>query len=516
MALVRNIATVGAATMLSRVLGFARDVMIAAAFGAGAVTDAFFVAFQMPNLARRLMAEGALNAAFVPLYLRAHDERGVEASGAFAGRVIGTSIVVLGAAALVAALAMPVIVLLLAPGFGWSDPRLGAAVEFARLMLPYLVVAGPLAALMGVLNAHHRFGATALATIAFNLVLVLVLAAMLAGPWRRAGAMGHALAAAVGLAGLAQLVLVALVVWRGAERASPLAVSFGSEMRGFVALAVPGLVASGIPQLTLIAGSMVASLTPSAISWLYYANRLFELPLGIVAIAIGTVLVPAFTRALRAGDRAALVAAESRGLELALGLALPASVALLVLAGPIVRALFERGAFTAEDTQATALALAALALGLPGHVLTKAFAPAFFAREDTATPMRAALAGFAVAIAGSLALFAPLGHVGIALATAAAGWVSAVLLARAIARRIGFALDADARRRLPRIGAAAAGMGVLLAAAEVLLAWPASGAGRLAALLVLVAFGLAAYVALLQLLGVARARALIGALRKPI
>jgi putative peptidoglycan lipid II flippase len=286
-------------------------------------------------------------------------------------------------------------------------------------------------------------------------------------------------------------------------------------MRRFLALAIPGLVAGGIPQLLLIAASMVASLTPNAISWLYYANRLVELPLGVVSIAIGTVLVPAFARAVRENDREALIAAESRGLELSFGLALPAAVALVVLASPIVAVLFERGAFTAADTAATAAALGAFALGLPGHVLTKAFSPAFFAREDTQTPMRAALIGLAVAIAGSLLLDRLLGHLGIALATALAGWVSAGLLARSIRRGIGFALDQAARRRLPRIVLAAAGMGVVLGITLLLVdIGRLSTGGRVVVLGGLVALGLGSYVALLQALGVVRAKALLQALRR--
>jgi putative peptidoglycan lipid II flippase len=515
MALVRHIATVGAATMLSRLLGFARDMMIAAAFGAGALTDAFFIAFQLPNLARRLMAEGALNAGFVPLYLRARDEGGPQAAALFAGRVIGTSALAFGFATLAMAVAMPLVVIVLAPGFGWSDPRLDQAVAFARLMLPYVLFAGPLAALMGVLNAQHRFGATALATIAFNLVLVLALAGLLTAQRHGAVLTGHGLAAAVGAAGLAQLVLVGAVVWRS-ERVPP-ALSLGPEMRRFLALAIPGLVAGGIPQLLLIAASMVASVTPSAISWLYYANRLVELPLGVVSIAIGTVLVPAFTRAVRENDGDALIATESRGLELSFGLALPAAVALVVLATPIVGVLFERGAFTAADTSATAAVLAALALGLPGHVLTKAFSPAFFAREDTQTPMRAALIGLAVAVAGSLLLDRLLGPLGIALATALAGWVSAGLLARAIQRGIGFALDTEARRRLPRIVLAAAGMGIVLGAALLPIdLGRASTLLRVLALGGLVALGLASYLALLQALGVVKVRTLLRALRRSL
>jgi putative peptidoglycan lipid II flippase len=263
---------------------------------------------------------------------------------------------------------------------------------------------------------------------------------------------------------------------------------------------------------------MVASASRSAVSWIYYANRLIELPLGIVGIAVGTVLVPAFAHAVRSRDKNALAHVESRGLELALGLALPAAVALVALAEPIVRVLFERGAFTAGDTAATAAALAAFALGLPGHVLVKTFSPVFFAREDTGTPMRAALIGFIIAIAGSLALLPVLGHVGIAIAIALSGWASAGLLGVLIARRIGFGIDAQARRRLPRIAFAAVIMGVAVEIAHrALNPWLGAGAPALIRALVLaglIGLGLASYILLLRVMRVTSPRELLSAMRR--
>ncbi len=519
MSLARNVAIVGAMTLASRVLGFLRDIMMAAVFGAGAIADAFFVAFQIPNLARRILAEGGLNAALVPLYLRRRDEAGEPSAGAFAGQISGTLSAALAAISLVLALAMPSLILLLAPGFGASDPRMTLAVGFARLMLPYLCLAGLLAVFIGVLNANNRFAAAASAALVFNIVLVVALATILFQESGETALSGMKLAAGVGLAGLAQAVLLGGAVWIGKERATPVSVSFGPEMRRFLGVAIPGLVASGIPQLTLIAAVMIASAQPNAVSWIYYAVRLFELPLGIVSIAVGTVLVPAFTQAVRQDNRAALTASESRGLELALGLSLPAAVGLTLLAQPIVRTLFERGAFTPQDTDATAAALAMFAVGLPGHVLVKVFAPACFAREDTGTPMRAGLLGLAVAILGSIVLMPALGHAGVALATACSGWASAVMLGLLVSKRTGFALDKEARRRLPRIGAAALGMAFAVGAADHLLApWMSapSGAMRAVGLAGALSLGLTVYLVLLQALGVARLRDFARMMRKRI
>jgi putative peptidoglycan lipid II flippase len=233
-------------------------------------------------------------------------------------------------------------------------------------------------------------------------------------------------------------------------------------MRGFFARAIPGMVASSAPQLLAISGAIIASSLPSAVSWLYFANRLIELPLGMVGGAMGTVLIPELTRALHGGDKNAIAHAESRAVELAAGLALPAMLGLIVLSAPIVRLLFEHGAFTAADSASTAQALVWLALGLPAHVLAKALSPAFFAREDTWTPLLATLKGFAFAIALALLLGHTLGVGGIAIGLAFGAWSTAFSLIRQGAATFGFSLDADARRRLPRIVAAALAMGGLL------------------------------------------------------
>lgn len=516
MTLARNVATVGIATLISRVLGFARDIGIAALFGAGARADAFFVAFQLANLMRRMLAEGAFNPAIIPLYLRAQDNGDDKAAAAFAGRLIGTFLVAGIGLGVVLALIMPAVVLLLAPGFAMGGERASAAVEMARLILPYMVFAAPVAVMMGVLNAKGRFTAAAYATTAFNLTMLAALGLVF---WQHGGGSpwsGRVVAGGVALAGLSQLALIGAAIVFGRLRVTPLSVSFGHEMRRFLALAVPGLVTSALPQITVIAGVMVASSSTSAVSWIYYANRLIELPLGIVGIAIGTVLVPAFTHAVRGGIASELKHVESRGLELALGLAVPAAAALIALAEPIVQVLFQRGSFGPGDTMATAAALAAFALGLPGHVLVKTFSPVFFAREDTGTPMRAVLIGFIVAIGGSLLLMPAFGHVGIALAIAASGWVSALLLGVLIARRFGFGIDSEAQRRLPRIVLSALLMGLAVEGGHRVLApWLGAGGGgatRAAVLVALIAAGLCLYVLLLAVFRVTSPRQLLGAI----
>src|SRR5437899_1469892 len=456
--MIRSFLTVSSGTLASRLLGFVRDSALAALLGAGAVADAFLAAFQLVNVVRRLLTEGGLNAALVPAWLRVRETDGATAAAAFAGRVLGTVTTALIAATAVLALVMPLVITVLAPGFSGRE-TLQLATDNARLMLPYLAFAGPVTVMMALLNAQGRFALTAFSPLLFNIALIAVMVVLLAA---RPDAVQAAqiVAATTGIAGLLQLSV--LVLRRGGNIAGPLRISFDSEIRGFLGKAAPGMMASSAPQLLMVAGAIIASSSPSAVSWLYFANRLVELPLGIVGVAMGTVLIPELTRALRAEDRRAVAHAESRGLELAVGLALPATLGLIVLSEPIVRMLFEHGAFTAADTAATAQALMLLALGLPAQVLVKALSPAFFAREDTLTPLLATLKGFAVAIVLAVVLGQIFGPSGIAASLALGAWSSASALVRRGAATFGFSIDAAARRRLPRIAASALIMGGLL------------------------------------------------------
>ncbi len=499
--MIRSFLTVSTGTLASRLFGFARDSMIAALLGAGPVADAFLVAFQLVNVVRRLLSEGALNAALVPAWLRVREAEGAVAAAAFAGRVLGTVSAALIVATALIGLLMPFVMTVLAPGFA-GQATLQLAVDDARLMLPYLAFAGPVTVMMALLNAQARFALTAFSPLLFNIALIGVMIALLG--WRQdAHDAALIVAATVGIAGLLQLSV--LVLRRGSSVATPLRIAFDAEMRGFLGTASPGMIASSGPQLLVVGGAIIASSSPSAVSWLYFANRLIELPLGMVGAAMGAVLVPELTRAVRSRDRTAMTRAESRGLELAAGLALPATLGLIVLSEPIVRMLFEHGAFAAADTVATTRALMLLALGLPAHVLVKALSPAFFARGDTRTPLLATLEGFAVAIVLAVVLGRFFGTDGIAISIALGAWSSAVGLIRRGAATFGFSVDAAARRRLPRIVMAALTMGGLLWLMATYLPAPAAGAHSIAQAVVLgllIAGGMAIYGLLLALFGV--------------
>ena len=497
--MIRSFLTVSTGTLASRLLGFVRDSMIAALLGAGPIADAFLLAFQLVNVVRRLLSEGALNAALVPAWLRVREAEGLVAAAAFAGRVLGTVSAALIAATALIGLLMPFVIAALAPGFA-GQPTLQLAVDDARLMLPYLAFAGPVTVMMALLNAQGRFALTAFSPLLFNIALIAVMIALLG--WRQdPGTSALILAATVGVAGLLQLLIL---IWRrGANIATPLRVAFDPQMREFLGKAIPGMIAGAGPQWLVVAGAIIASSSPSAVSWLYFANRLIELPLGMVGVAMGSVLVPELTRSLRGGDQSAIAHAESRGLELAIGLALPAMLGLMVLGEPIVRMLFQHGAFTVQDSAATAQALVWLALGLPAHVLVKVLSPAFFAREDTMTPLWATLKGFAVALVLSVVMGRIYGAGGIAAAIALGAWTSAFSLIRRGAASFGFSIDAAARRRLPRILAAALVMGGLLWLTAAFLAAPTANTLAQAALLVmLIAGGIAVYGLLLALFGV--------------
>jgi putative peptidoglycan lipid II flippase len=513
--MIRSLFTVSTGTLASRLLGFARDAMVAALLGAGPVADAFLVAFQLVNVVRRLLTEGALNAALIPAWLRVHDAEGPVAAAAFAGRVLGTISAALLVTAGLIGLLMPVVITALAPGFAETE-KLQFAVLDGRLMLPYLAFAGPATVMMALLNARGRYVLTAFSPLLFNITLILVMIVLV---FRNKGAADSAvvIAATVGAAGLVQLLI--LVLRPGGNRmATPLRVAFDPPMRDFFGKAIPGMIAGSGPQLLLVGGAIVASASPSAVSWLYFANRLIELPLGMVGVATGAVLVPELTRSLRAADHETLAHAESRGLELAVGLALPATLGLIVLGKPIVQMLFEHGAFTAADTAGTAQALIWLALGLPAHVLIKALSPAFFAREDTVAPLLATLKGLAITILLAIVLGQLFGASGIAASIAFGAWNNALALIRRGITTFGFSIDAAARRRLPRIVAAALGMAALLylAAPFVPGASDSVHGGLAQALLVLalISGGMAVYALLLGLCGVIGRAEAVNAIRR--
>jgi putative peptidoglycan lipid II flippase len=503
MSLARDITTVGGATLLSRALAFLRDMAIAAVLGAGPLADALFVAMQLPNLFRRLLQEGALNAAFVPLWLRRRQEGGERAARRFSEDILGTLGAMLAAVAVLGVLFAPALVAALAPGF--TDERALFAIAFLRLTAPYLAIVGLIAVMAATLNAAGRVGAAAYAPAIFNVVMITAAAGLAIGGFGNAAVAGVVLAGSVVVAGLFQLLTVGVATIRLPDGPRLPQLSASPDVRRFFRMMLPGVIAAGIPQLTLIAGTIVASSSPSAVSWLTYAYRLYELPLGVVAVAIASVMTPAIAAQVRADDRAAFASSQARAFELAVGLALPAALGLVLLAEPIVAALFERGAFSARDSAAVAGALAAIAIGIPGHALEKVLAAISFAHEDTRTPMLTALVGLAASAASAVVLFPHYGHIGIAVAISACGFVSATLLGIALLRRAWLTIDAAFWRRTALILVATALMGGAVAGLRTLLAPVPSGSmASLVTMTIMVVAGLGVYLAALRLFGVAQ------------
>lgn len=486
--MIRNIVTLGAWTLVSRGAGLARELMMANYLGAGAVADAFNVAFSLPNMFRRFFAEGAFNQAFVPIYakkLEAGEDAEAFAQDAVAG--LGAVLLVF---TLIGTLAMPFLVWAMASGFV-GDARFDLAVDFGRITFCYIFFISLFALLAGVLNAHGRFAEAGFVPVLMNLVFIAAMWLAAYMGWD----MGTALAWTVPITGVAQLgftwhaaTKVGFVPRLRLPRLTP-------DLRRLLTIAGPALLAGGVVQINLLVSRQVASGTEGAISWLVYADRLYQLPLGVVAIAVGTVLLPELSRRLRAGDAQGGQDAFNRGTEFALILTLPAAMALMVIAAPISQVLYQRGAFTAEDSANTALALAIYGAGLPAFVLHKVLQPLFYAREDTRRPFRYAVWSMISNAALAFALMPFIGFAAAALATTLSAWIMVGQLwwgARAMGPETRF--DARLIARLPLILLACAVMiAALWGAALLLQPWLQSAGWRYPALAILVALGVISY-----------------------
>lgn len=508
MSLLRNFATVGGATLSSRLLGFVRDILMAAALGTGPVADAFVVAFRFPNLFRRLFAEGAFNSAFVPMFARTLEGEGKEEAKAFAQEAMAGLITVLALVTAVAMITMPVLMLVLAPGFVGDAAKFDLTVFLTRITFPYLTLVSVLALMSGVLNGLGRFAAAAFAPTLLNVVLIGVLWALLLAGLAGADPAGMWLAIGVIVGGVAQLALVVGDLHRAGFLLRLVRPRWSPRMKRLVSLGVPGVIAGGITQINIVVGTMIASLQAGAVSLLYYADRLYQLPLGVVGIAIGVVLLPELSRRLKAGDEAGVKVAKARSLEFAMLLTVPAAVALAAIPHELVSVLFERGVFDETARLGTAAALQAFAVGLPSFVLIKVFSPAFFAREDTKTPMLIGGVSVAVNVVVSLTLFPFIGHVGIALATSIAGWVNALVLYIVMANRGYWRFERALAIKIALIVLSAIGMGaVLIGLADLLASYLVIGTAlpiRIAALGVLILAGVVSFFSLAHITGASR------------
>ncbi len=437
--MIRRIATVGGLTLVSRLTGFVRDVVMAAVLGAGPIADAFFVAFRLPNHFRAIFAEGAFAAAFVPAYARTLEEAGLPAAKLFADQIaaalIAINLVLLGFALFFT----PWVVSVLAPGLMDDPARFDLAVALTRITFPYLALVSIETLFAGVLNANNRFASAAAAPILLNLSVV---ATLLLAPFFSDA--GHAAAWGVLIAGVAQVLFVGIDAEAHGYGVRLRIPRMSEPTRRFLKALGPAIIGAGGVQLALFADTLIASFLPTgALSALYYADRINQLPIGVVGIAVGTVLLPEMTRRLAAGDAKGAASAQARGIQLALLLTIPCAAAAIIIPDLIMRALFARGAFTAADASAAGATLAAYSIGLLPFVLMRSFTAPFYARGDTATPVKAALLAAAINIALKVVLMGPLAQVGLALATSVGAWINLSLLAW-FARRQGFAVSGTA------------------------------------------------------------------------
>lgn len=531
MNLVRSLASVSGMTLMSRVLGFVRDVLIANFLGAGVYADAWAVAFRFPNLFRRFFGEGAFNSAFVPLFSKRLEGEGQAAALRFAAEsqaVLGTALLILSVVVIAFA---PWVMIVIAPGFlfapgeavsvagafarvasGEVPEKYAITVAFTRIAFPYLMFVSLVALLSGILNSLGKFALAAFAPVLLNIILIgalFVLTPFVNSP-------GHALVWGTFAAGIAQF---AVLVW-GCRRAGmmpPLRLPrMTPGVRRLITLGIPGVIAGGITQINIVVGTMIATLEDGAAALLYYADRIYQLPLGLIGVAMGVVLLPNLSRRLRAGDEDGAHYALNRGAEIALLLTLPAAAALMVIPVPIIRVLFEHGAFGFDASIGTAAALFHFAWGLPAFVLIKVLQPPFFAREDTRTPMLFGGVQTAVNIVLAIVLFREIGFVGIAIATSAGAWVNAGLLAMRLKQKGLARMDARLVQRLPLIVLSSLIMAVGLYGGALLLEglWAAGPLIEIAALSGLTLGGMALYGAAAAATGAARPADLKASLKR--
>jgi putative peptidoglycan lipid II flippase len=498
MSLLRSVATVGGYTMLSRILGFLREMLTAAFLGAGPLADAFFVALRLPNMFRSLFAEGAFSAAFLPLFAGKLAQEGRPAARRFAEDSLAVLLVALLIFLVLGEATTPWILDVLAPGFRADPDKFARAVDLTRIMFPYLLFISLTALQGGVLNSLDRFAAVAATPVLLNIFLIAVLLGV-------RPLTGDALAWAVTAAGFAQFLWLMTSCARAGLPLSLPRPRPTPEVRRLLRLMLPGAFGAGVVQINLLVSTAMASVLPSGtVAYLNYADRLNQLPLAVIGFAVGTAILPPLSRHVRSGEHARAIDTQNRAIELALLLALPAAVGLAAAAQPILAVLFQHGKFSAADTAATAPALAAYALGLPAFVLVKVLVPGFLARQDTKTPVQVGALAVVVNVTLTVGLGWKLAQLGVALALTLGGWVNALVLFALLRRRGLLAFDRRATHALPRILLAALGMGAWVLALEHLLAAPLAGAFvlKVAALALIVLAGLVAFGLLVLLFGV--------------
>ena len=467
MSLMKSITTVGGCTLVSRIIGFVRDILIAKFLGASMMADAFFVALRFPNLFRSLFAEGTLNVAFVPLFSGELHAKGKPQALVFARSVFSFLFYVLLIFTVFMEIFMPSFMFLLAPGFESIPGKLALTTTLSRITFPFLLCVSLVSLLSGVLNSVGKFWAAAFAPALLNLTMIaalFIITPFINNPYAPA----YALSLGVCIAGFLELVWLFYYVKK--EKMifgliGPIKALFHMthEVKLLLKRMGPGVLGSGVYQINLFLDTLFVSFVGAgAISWLNYAHHLFQLPIGIIGVAIGTALLPVLSKHIKAGEKEQANTQINRGLEVSLIMSISSMIGLALLAHPIIAVLFERGAFSAQDTLQTSKALIMFSFGLPAYMMTKALSPFFYARGDTTTPVKIAIVGVALNAALALTLMQFWGFVGIAAATGITVWVNAIQYIVRLNKQGEFSLDAMFKYRLPRIILSGMAMGVCL------------------------------------------------------
>ena len=500
MNLLRSLATVSGMTLLSRALGFVRDLVIARIFGAGMATDAFFVAFRLPNLLRRLFAEGAFSQAFVPILSEYKSRRTADETRRLVDHVASLLFLALMVVTTLGIVASPLIIYLTAPGFSADAGKFALTVELTRITFPYILFMSLVALAAGVLNTWSRFALPAFTPVLLNLSFIAM--ALLAAPWFEPPVL--ALAWAVFLGGALQLAIQLPALARIGMLPRFALDLKDPAVRRILKLMAPAILGVSVSQISLLINTIFASFLPSgSVSWLYYADRLMEFPAGLLGAALGTILLPSLSKSHAAGEPEEFSRLLDWGLRLTLLLTLPAALALMLLAVPLLATLFQHGAFTAEDVLQTRSALVAYSIGLSGLILVKILAPGFYARQDIRTPVKIALLTLALTQVMNFLFIVWLKHAGLALATGIASCVNAALLYRGLRRNGSYRPQPGWRTFAGKIVLALLAMGSLLFwGVGDTTAWLVmSSLERLLRLTALVTGGASIYFAALALLG---------------
>lgn len=496
-------------TLVSRVLGLVRDMVLARLFGADAAMDAFFVAFKIPNFLRRLFAEGAFSQAFVPIIAEYREQQSPEAVRMLVSRVAGSLLGILSALTLFGVLASPVLVMIFAPGFLHRDPvQFALAADLLRITFPYLLFISLVAFAAGILNTYGRFAAASFSPVWLNVVLIG--AALLVAP--RLEQPVFALAGGVFVAGAVQLLFLLPSLKRLGFLHRPRWGLHDEGVRRIMKLMLPGIFGSSVAQINLLLDTLIASfLVAGSVSWLYYSDRLVEFPLGVFAIALSTVILPSLSRSHANGSREEFCRTLDWALRTVMLIGVPATLGLMLLARPMLATLFGYGDFTANDVAMSGLSLMAFGAGLPGFMLIKVLAPAYYSRKDVRTPVRIAVIAMFTNMLLNIGLVVPMvilgipgPHAGLALATALAAWVNAWQLYRTLGKRDVFTPQPGWLRLWLQLALAGTVLTALLLwgvpALEVWLQWSAAERGWQLLLWVLV--GAAGYLLTLRVTGV--------------